>query len=92
MVCVWKKKARRSIDHGSRNADYFLDSVSVWRADLLADALSVQLPIAIFALVYLTSSKKVMGKYANSKKGRSCFGRSERQLAFYRQFHPLVFS
>ena len=29
--------------------------------------LSVQLPITIFALIYLTSSKKVMGKYANSK-------------------------
>ena len=28
--------------------------------------LSVQLPISIFALIYLTSSKKVMGKYANS--------------------------
>lgn len=28
--------------------------------------LSVQLPITIFALIYLTSSKKVMGKYANS--------------------------
>lgn len=32
--------------------------------------LSVQLPITIFALVYLTSSKKVMGKYANSKLGK----------------------
>ncbi len=32
--------------------------------------LSVQLPITIFALVYLTSSKKVMGKYANSKWGK----------------------
>ena len=29
--------------------------------------LSIQLPITIFALIYLTSSKKVMGKYANSK-------------------------
>ena len=29
--------------------------------------LSVQLPITIFTLIYLTSSKKVMGKYANSK-------------------------
>ncbi|MFT9055070.1 MAG: Nramp family divalent metal transporter [Ethanoligenens sp.] len=28
--------------------------------------LSVQLPITIFAQIYLTSSKKVMGKYANS--------------------------
>lgn len=28
--------------------------------------LSVQLPITIFTLIYLTSSKKVMGKYANS--------------------------
>ncbi|MDD4312487.1 MAG: Nramp family divalent metal transporter [Eubacteriales bacterium] len=32
--------------------------------------LSVQLPITIFALVYLTSSKRVMGKYANSKVGK----------------------
>ncbi|MGE5628838.1 MAG: Nramp family divalent metal transporter [Solirubrobacterales bacterium] len=29
--------------------------------------LSVQLPITIFTLIYLTSSKKVMGIYANSK-------------------------
>ena len=29
--------------------------------------LSVQLPITIFTQLYLTSSKKVMGKYANSK-------------------------
>lgn len=29
--------------------------------------LSVQLPITIFTLIYLTSSAKVMGKYANSK-------------------------
>ena len=29
--------------------------------------LSIQLPITIFLQVYLTSSKKVMGKYANSK-------------------------
>jgi manganese transport protein len=28
--------------------------------------LSIQLPITIFAQIYLTSSKKVMGKYANS--------------------------
>ena len=28
--------------------------------------LSIQLPITIFTLIYLTSSKKVMGKYANS--------------------------
>jgi len=32
--------------------------------------LSVQLPITIFTLVYLTSSEKVMGKYANSKLGK----------------------
>ncbi len=32
--------------------------------------LSVQLPITIFTLVYLTSSKKVMGKYANSTAGK----------------------
>jgi manganese transport protein len=29
--------------------------------------LSIQLPITIFSLIYLTSSKKVMGKYVNSK-------------------------
>lgn len=29
--------------------------------------LSIQLPITIFTLIYLTSSKKVMGKYANSR-------------------------
>ena len=29
--------------------------------------LSIQLPITIFTLIYLTSSKKVMHKYANSK-------------------------
>jgi manganese transport protein len=29
--------------------------------------LSVQLPITIFTLIYLTSSKKVMGRFANSK-------------------------
>lgn len=28
--------------------------------------LSIQLPLTIFSLIYLTSSKKVMGKYANS--------------------------
>jgi manganese transport protein len=28
--------------------------------------LSVQLPITIFLLIYLTSSKKVMGKFANT--------------------------
>jgi len=28
--------------------------------------LAVQLPITIFMQIYLTSSKKVMGKYANS--------------------------
>jgi len=32
--------------------------------------LSVQLPITIFTLITLTSSKKVMGKYANSKAGK----------------------
>lgn len=32
--------------------------------------LSVQLPITIFSLIYLTSSKKVMGKYANSRMGK----------------------
>lgn len=32
--------------------------------------LSVQLPITIFTLIYLTSSKKVMGKYANSLGGK----------------------
>ena len=32
--------------------------------------LSVQLPITIFTLIYLTSSKKVMGKYANTKGGK----------------------
>ena len=32
--------------------------------------LSIQLPITIFALIYLTSSKKVMGCYANSKGGK----------------------
>ena len=29
--------------------------------------LSIQLPITIFSLIYLTSSKRVMGKYVNSK-------------------------
>jgi manganese transport protein len=29
--------------------------------------LSIQLPITIFAQIYLTSSKKVMGQYANSR-------------------------
>lgn len=29
--------------------------------------LSIQLPITVFAQIYLTSSKKVMGKYANSR-------------------------
>lgn len=29
--------------------------------------LSIQLPITVFLQVYLTSSKKVMGKYRNSK-------------------------
>lgn len=39
--------------------------------------LSIQLPITIFALIYLTSSKKVMGKYANSKGNKTalwCIG------------------
>lgn len=29
--------------------------------------LSIQLPVTIFTQIYLTSSKKVMGKYANSR-------------------------
>jgi manganese transport protein len=33
--------------------------------------LSVQLPITIFTMIYLTSSKKLMGKYANSKLGKA---------------------
>lgn len=33
--------------------------------------LSIQLPITIFTLIYLTSSKKVMGKYANLKRNRT---------------------
>lgn len=32
--------------------------------------LSIQLPFSIFLQVYLTSSKKVMGKYANTKKNK----------------------
>jgi len=32
--------------------------------------LSIQLPITIFTLIYLTSSKKVMGKYANTLLGK----------------------
>jgi len=32
--------------------------------------LSIQLPITIFSLIYLTSSKKVMGKYANSVRDK----------------------
>lgn len=32
--------------------------------------LSIQLPITIFLQIYLTSSKKVMGKYANSLKNK----------------------
>ncbi|MCI2061923.1 MAG: Nramp family divalent metal transporter [Eubacteriaceae bacterium] len=32
--------------------------------------LSIQLPITVFAQIYLTSSKKVMGKYANSTKDK----------------------
>ena len=33
--------------------------------------LSIQLPVTIFLLIYLTSSKKVMGKYANSKTDKT---------------------
>ncbi len=33
-------------------------------------ALSIQLPWTIFVLIYLTSSEKVMGKFANSKKDK----------------------
>ena len=33
--------------------------------------LSIQLPITIFTQIYLTSSKKVMGKYANSRLDRT---------------------
>lgn len=33
--------------------------------------LSIQLPITIFTLIYLTSSKKVMGKYANSPREKA---------------------
>lgn len=33
--------------------------------------LSIQLPVTIFTQLYLTSSKKVMGKYANSKLDRT---------------------
>jgi len=29
--------------------------------------LSIQLPISIFLQIYLTSSKKIMGRYANTK-------------------------
>ncbi|MFZ2654506.1 MAG: Nramp family divalent metal transporter, partial [Victivallales bacterium] len=32
--------------------------------------LSIQLPITVFTLVYLTSSEKVMGKYKNDRLGR----------------------
>jgi len=35
-------------------------------------ALSIQLPLTIFALIYLTSSKKVMGKFANSVLNKIC--------------------
>jgi len=34
--------------------------------------LSIQLPITIFTLIYLTSSEKVMHKYANSKWNKVC--------------------
>ena len=30
--------------------------------------LAVQLPVTIFTQIYLTSSKKVMGKYVNSRR------------------------
>ncbi len=30
--------------------------------------LAVQLPVTIFTQIYLTSSEKVMGKYANSRR------------------------
>ena len=33
--------------------------------------LSIQLPFTVFLQIYLTSSKKVMGKYANSKLGKT---------------------
>jgi manganese transport protein len=33
--------------------------------------LSVQLPVTIFTQIYLTSSKKIMGKYANSRLDRA---------------------
>ena len=36
--------------------------------------LSIQLPITVFAQIYLTSSKKVMGKYANSVKDKILLG------------------
>jgi manganese transport protein len=32
--------------------------------------LSIQLPVTIFTLIYLTSSKKIMGKYANSSPNK----------------------
>ena len=35
----------------------------VWSQALL----SLQLPVTVFLLIWLTSSRKVMGKYANSK-------------------------
>ncbi len=38
--------------------------------------LSVQLPITIFTQIVLTSSKKVMGKYANSRWTRRFYGPS----------------
>jgi len=33
-------------------------------------ALSIQLPWTIFALIFLTSSPKVMGKFSNSKSNK----------------------
>ena len=37
-------------------------------------ALSVQLPLTVFTQIYLTSSPKVMGAYANTKLQRSILG------------------
>ena len=36
--------------------------------------LAVQLPITIFTQIYLTSSKKVMGKYANNRRQKLTLG------------------
>lgn len=35
--------------------------------------LAVQLPVTIFTQIYLTASKKVMGKYVNSRRLNFCF-------------------